>query len=332
MKTELANEMAFAAGKVQYDEHVKRVLANRYILAWILHETADEFRELSIPKIAKDCIQEGIEISECPVVPGQTNAPERIIGDNTEDKVPGEGTVFYDIRFHARSMGNQSLPMKLLVNIEGQRDYYPGYPLVTRGVFYGTRMISSQLGTEFRIPDYGSLRKVYSIWICMNTPASVGNAISRYCLTKEDLIGFMPAKQEDYDKLCLVFIGIGKNPSSGGILRLLGVLLSRDMKAGEKQQILAEEFDIPVEQGALREELNHMCNLSDYVEQCGIEKGILMGRKEGRQEGRQEGRREKVLEQIGKKLARGKTVEEIADALEEKPDTIRELIASLSAM
>ncbi|MCD8361985.1 MAG: hypothetical protein LUC98_03310 [Lachnospiraceae bacterium] len=93
---------------------------------------------------------------------------------------------------------------------------------------------------------------------------------------------------------------------------------NQDMKAGEKQQILAEEFDIPVEQGALREELNHMCNLSDYVEQCGIEKG------------RQEGRQEKVLEQIGKKLARGKTVEEIADALEEKPDTIRELIASLS--
>ncbi len=334
MKTELAADLALSARKIQYDEHVKRVLANRYILAWILHETTDEFRNLSISKIAEDCIQEEIEISECPVAPGQANVPERITGDNTEDKVPGEGVIFYDIRFHARLMDDRNLPMKLLVNVEGQKNYYPGYPLVTRGVFHGARMISSQLGTEFRIPDYRSLRKVYSIWICMNTPKAAGNAISRYRLTKEDLIGSMPVKQTDYDKLCLVFIGLGENPSNGGILRLLGVLLSQDIDAAKKQQILANEFDIPVEQGTFGEELNQMCNLSDYVEQCGIEKGILMGRKEGLQtgrlEGRQEGRQERTIELIVKKLARGKTVEEIADALEEEPDTIRGLIASLS--
>ncbi|MCC8139522.1 MAG: Rpn family recombination-promoting nuclease/putative transposase, partial [Lachnospiraceae bacterium] len=49
-----------------------------------------------------------------------------------------------------------------------------------------------------------------------------------------------------------------------------------------------------------------------------------------REEARKEGRMEKLAELVKKKLAKGKTVEEIADALEEDVDTIRELIAELS--
>ncbi|MCD7814257.1 MAG: hypothetical protein LUH20_09485, partial [Lachnospiraceae bacterium] len=256
MKTVLANEITFAACKIQYDEHVKRILANRYILAWILHETVEEFKELGVEEIARDCIQDGIEISRRPLVPGQANPPDRILGENTEDKVPDEGSIYYDIRFHARLMTKEAALIERLVNVEGQRDYYPGYELVTRGVFYGARMISSQLDTEFRIPDYNSLKKVISIWVCMNTPESVSGAISRYRLVKEDLIGAMPAKRESYDKLCLIFIGLGKEPPEDGILRLLGVLLSQNMAVQEKQRILAEEFGIPMEQESFGEELN----------------------------------------------------------------------------
>ena len=36
MKNELARELSLAEGKIQYDNSVKRVLANKRILAWIL--------------------------------------------------------------------------------------------------------------------------------------------------------------------------------------------------------------------------------------------------------------------------------------------------------
>ncbi len=60
------------------------------------------------------------------------------------------------------------------------------------------------------------------------------------------------------------------------------------------------------------------------------EEGRAEGRAEGRVEGLTEGRAEKLAELVKKKLAKGQTTEEIADALEEDVDTIREVIASLS--
>ena len=57
-----------------------------------------------------------------------------------------------------------------------------------------------------------------------------------------------------------------------------------------------------------------MCNLSDYVEEIGIKKGI-----------------EKLLtEQVMKKIEKGKTIPEIADALEEDEETIRRIVETLS--
>ncbi|MCC8139582.1 MAG: Rpn family recombination-promoting nuclease/putative transposase [Lachnospiraceae bacterium] len=62
----------------------------------------------------------------------------------------------------------------------------------------------------------------------------------------------------------------------------------------------------------------------------GRAEGLAEGLAEGRVKGHAEGRAEKLAEQIKKKLAKGKTAEEIADALEEDVDTIRELISSLT--
>lgn len=56
-----------------------------------------------------------------------------------------------------------------------------------------------------------------------------------------------------------------------------------------------------------------MCNLSDYVEELGIEQG----------------REQLLLQIVEKKLARGISVSEIADALEETEETIRQLVNKL---
>lgn len=36
------------------------------------------------------------------------------------------------------------------------------------------------------------IKKVYSIWICMNAPDHIGNAISEYSITKKDKIPGIP--------------------------------------------------------------------------------------------------------------------------------------------
>ena len=150
--------------EAQYDEHVKRILCNRYVLAWILKNTTEEFSDIPINQIAEECISEDMSISKVRVMSGQTNEdiveenignisgrnkkPERIIGSNTEDKVPGEGVVSYDIRFSAYAPEKDEAA-KILLNLEAQKTFYKKYALVTRGSFYGARMISAQMDTEF---------------------------------------------------------------------------------------------------------------------------------------------------------------------------------------
>lgn len=314
MKNELAGDIGLAAGKSQYDAQCKRVLANKVILAWILKYTVKEFRSMSIRQIKK-CIGNDILISKVSVEPGKTNVPEpeKIIGEAEEDKVPGEGGIYFDIRFSVY-LPKKNEKIKMLINVEAQKDFHPGYAVPSRGVFYAARMISAQKGTEFSGSDYDGIRKVYSIWICMNAPDYIGNAVSEYSLVKTDHIPGIPDQKSAYDKISVVQICLNPKSEKGNRLtEMLNVLLSAKMKADEKIKILEEDFQITMER-EMGKELNQMCNLSDYVEEIGIKKGI-----------------EKLLtEQVMKKIEKGKTIPEIADALEEDEETIRRIVETLS--
>ena len=57
--------------------------------------------------------------------------------------------------------------------------------------------------------------------------------------------------------------------------------------------------------------------------------GKIEGKAEGKAEGKLEGARDKLKEQVERKLQKGKTIEEIADALEESPETIQALMHEL---
>lgn len=84
------------SSEAQYDAHVKRILCNRYVLAWILKNTTEEFCGIPINQIAEECI--------------------------SEDKVPGEGGIFYDIRFSAYMPGKAGAT-KILLNLEAQKTF-----------------------------------------------------------------------------------------------------------------------------------------------------------------------------------------------------------------
>ena len=76
-----------------------------------------------------------------------------------------DGTVYFDLRFRARVPGDKG-DVYLIMNIEIQNKNNPIYKLVSRGIYYCSRMISEQYGTVFTDMDYHKIQKVYSIWIC----------------------------------------------------------------------------------------------------------------------------------------------------------------------
>ena len=118
------------------------------------------------------------------------------------------------------------------------------------------------------------IQKVYSLWICTNPPKKRNNTITEYSLTEKHHVGKVEEIEEYYDLMSAIVVCLGKNEdeTEHELLRLLDVLLSSEKKAKEKKVILENEFQIPMTE-KMETEVAHMCNLSDGVEQRGIEKG-----------------------------------------------------------
>lgn len=86
------------------------------------------------------------------------------------------------------------------------------YAIVTRAILYCARTLLAQVETEFTIPHYDSLKKVYYIWLCFNSPKKIETTVEN-------------------------------------------------------------EYNIPIKD-SFGEEVQQMYNLSEGIEQRGIEKGI----------------------------------------------------------
>lgn len=274
-ETSIAEGIRTMDQNAQYDVACKRLLSEKIILAWILKCCTEEFRDIAVNEIVEKYIEGEPQVSKVAVMPDQTNAPDRIQGIGTEDALLTEGTVYYDIRFVATAPVSGEL-IRLIINLEAQNVFNPGYPLTKRGIFYCSRNISAQYGTEFSHSNYQDIKKVYSIWVAANPPVERQNTITRYRITEENVIGNVKEPRSSYDLMTMLIICLGKEDDTGSeILRLLNVLLSRKKDFTEKKEILQEEFAIPMTE-SLERRLDAMCNLSEGVYAEGIVQGVLV--------------------------------------------------------
>ncbi len=92
-----------------------------------------EYENCDVCDIADKYIEGRPQISAVPVLPDEGNPV--IHGMVTEDKSRHEGTVTYDVRFGAVVPGSGER-IRLIVNVEAQNDFCPGYPLLKRGIYY----------------------------------------------------------------------------------------------------------------------------------------------------------------------------------------------------
>lgn len=319
-KSILYKDLEVSRAKEIYDESCKNILANKIILAWIMKSCMKEYKDCSICDIADHYIEGTPEISQREVHRDEAPAsdPGKIRGENTEDKAVNEGTVRYDIMFRAILPQGQE-KIELIINIEAQKDFYPGYPLIKRGIYYGCRMISSQYGTIFTNSHYEKIQKVYSIWICFNPPEKRKNSINIYSVKKKNVVGKVKEKEADYDLLTAVMICLdsGKEEKEGNyqegteeseILRLLEVLFSTERELKEKEKILENEYGITMTYEE-KEEVEKMCNLSEYVWEKGLTYGELQN----------------LVRMVLKKMQKDISYEITAELFEEPVEKIRKI-------
>lgn len=211
----------------------------------------------------------------------------KVQGMGNEDISQNEGTVYYDVRFNAIAPSTEEHEnIRLIINAEAQNRFKLKYPLTKRAVYYGSRLISAQHGTVFTKSDYQKLRKVYSIWICVNPAKRFRNTITRYSLKPEAIIGNAVEAPENYDLINIVMVCLGKMEewNDNNLIKFLGVLFQNELSAREKKDILERDFDIPMTE-TFESEVDDMCNLSQGVAEEAMQKGLEQGRQEGIEQG-----------------------------------------------
>ena len=127
-------------------------------------------------------------------------------------------------------------------------------------------MVSSQKERDFDKQNFDDMKRVFSIWLCMNMPS---NSMSYVHLTKEDIL-------EHYnwnghlDLLNIVLLGIGRElppqEEQYELHRLIGTLLSAELTVTQKLAIIETEYHIPLSV-ELEEGVNDMCNLGEGIEE-----------------------------------------------------------------
>ncbi len=321
MNTEIANAVNAAGDKAQYDTRVKRLLAQKSILAHILVKTVDEFKGMKPEDVVK-YIEGEPSISVVPVEPGLANmektdaAGQRIVGLNTENAEINEGLVRFDIIFYVRMPSVDDTKnglSQIIVNIEAQKDEPTEYKILNRAIFYVSRLISSQKERDFVNTNYDDIKQVFSIWICMNMD---DNSLSHIHLTKDELL--KPCNWKgNLDLLNSVLIGITneipEHDEKYEMHRLIGTLLSGELKEQEKLDIIEHEYNIPISQ-EFREDVRIMCNLSTGIEERATERATKKAT---------EKTSEKFILNMYKK---GYTLDQIADVAETGVDEVEAII------
>ena len=267
-----------------YDAVAKKLIATRSILSWILKYCVKEFKDTNLQEIKTHCIIGTPEVAEVPVHPDMTNSL-RIRGENAEEKTVSEGVTTFDIRFQAvmtfdirfQAVTPGGDPLTLIINVEAQQSSDVSYPMIKRALYYGSRLISSQNGVEFDHSHYEKIRKVYSIWLCMDTPQGK-SGITRYVTQEITEYGSIREARLHYDlqQIVMVYIGNDRRHIRNRLLRMLYDLFKSDESAAYKKKVLEEKYQIELES---KEEgmVDTMCNLSVGVYRRGMELGEKKG-------------------------------------------------------
>ena len=304
--TETAAMISCYDDKKAYDMYCKKLLSNKQILAYVMKGCIPEYAEVPLEDIPSY-----IEMSSIKNTAEYEHIDDKQI-EVTDESIPG-AQIKYDIQFEAvlpfkqKKAGKGTSTekrLRMIINLESQARDDPGYPLIKRALYYCGRLMAKQKHPKdgFQHSDYGSIKKVCSIWICIGHNNQKNDVINTYQIQETCETNIWPAK-EDYDLITAVMVYPKKETVRYGkaipyalehmdenkqrLLELLKILFIKNLAVEDKKEQLQKGYGILMER-ELDKEVMNMCNFSDFIEQRGIEQGLLKGKAEGKTEGKVE--------------------------------------------
>ena len=153
----------------------KKIIQQKIIAGHILAALIPEFEGKSAEWIAANSFERQPGKPEVSFEKGQDFGV--VPGLATEMLGPAGSTAAPDFRFAALAPRHgTSDPEEILISVDIQNDYTPGYPLENRQIFYEADAVQIQkISSEAE--NYRKLKKTYCIWICTRPPQKLENKI-----------------------------------------------------------------------------------------------------------------------------------------------------------
>ena len=280
--------------KIMLDQHCKAIVGNQEMLARMIHEFVREARYLSVKEIMKI-----IKDEQC------------FRWLNNENMIPNYGTVKFDMLCCVDLLQLNGTNKRIYLNVEIQNNIHPGYSLVTKGIAYVLRILTTQWGRKYDDKNYDGMKKVYSLWIMPQAAKRKDGGVDVYKVKKERENG-KEENKENYDKEELVMIYLNKKYEVYDELLIpLMVLLNNVLNYKGKQRII-EEYGLNTKK--IEREVKDMCDLGESIAL------------EARNEGKQIERKEKNIAHV-KKLMIGlqRSFQEAINLLEIPEKEVKEI-------
>ncbi len=280
--TNLSNAIdAGLENDLRLDTYAKNVLADIQVLSYLLKYATTEFADMTLEEVQNSIEPDGIRVSEVRVEPGLTNI-QSIQGDATESNIPNEGCIYFDIVFRAKAADDV---YEIVINVEAQKTSDAKklkYHIENRMIFYIARLVSSQKQVDFEKSNYDDMKKVKSVWICMDSDV---DSIVRYRMIPEVVYGSIDQIPEA-DRIEGIVIRIRTNgnyeESKNQLIAMLEHLFQTTSIEDKKQILMKDGIKITK---TLERSIDDMCNYSALVREKGVEQGRTEGLEQGRTEG-----------------------------------------------
>ena len=173
--------------KLVLDNYCKLIICHEEILSRIVKCFIDEANHLTLNEIER-LIKEKKSFQHL----------------DKENFIPYSGKTNYDF------LCTIDLSQRIYLNVEIQNDPNPGYSLITRGLTYISRIMTTQWKNEYYDYDYNHIKKVYSIWILPQSAKKNDGHINAYKIDEININGTTIERIETYDKGVLIMIYLNK--------------------------------------------------------------------------------------------------------------------------
>ena len=125
--------------------------------------------------------------------------------------------------------------------------------------------------------DYGQLRKVVSVWVCLDPLAANRATVTAFGVEARDVVGDGIYNRSDYDKLEVVVIGLGPGArEAGGVVGMLATLLAKDVTPEKKLEELHNKYGIMITED-IEAGVRGMGGMGQAIYEDGVRQGEARG-------------------------------------------------------